>query len=207
MTKIMPIPNFLLDISIFNYGDISTCSFHATKLFHTGEGGAIICKDADIKQEIWYRHNFGHDGYEDFHGLGINAKMSELQAAMGLCVFPYIDSIVLERKKVCNLYDAHLDFKNLKKLKIRNHTQWNYSYYPIIFESEKHLKITKVKLEKNNIFPRRYFYPSLENLPYVNSNSCAIANSITKRVLCLPNYVGLKEEQIEVIVNLINDAH
>ena len=87
------------DQSIFNYGDVSTCSFHATKLFHTGEGGALFCQNEDTYQEMWYRHNFGHDGPERYHGLGMNAKMSELQAAMGLTVLPYMAHILNERKR------------------------------------------------------------------------------------------------------------
>ena len=91
--------------SIFNYGDVSTCSFHATKLFHTGEGGALFCQNEATRQEMWYRHNFGHDGHEKYHGLGMNAKMSELQAAMGLSVLPYMEHILAERKRVCSFYD------------------------------------------------------------------------------------------------------
>ncbi len=85
--------------SIFDYGDISTCSFHATKLFHTGEGGALFTKDEELMHKLFYHHNFGHKGQEDFYGLGINAKMSELQAAMGLAVFPYLEEIMAGRRK------------------------------------------------------------------------------------------------------------
>ncbi len=122
--------------SIFNFGDISTCSFHATKLFHTGEGGALFCKDDDLKHKIFYSHNFGHNGPYDFSGLGVNAKISELQAAMGLSVLPYIDYIISERKKVVEYYNANLDFSCLNKMALRQGTDWNYSYYPVIFKSE-----------------------------------------------------------------------
>jgi dTDP-4-amino-4,6-dideoxygalactose transaminase len=192
--------------SIFSYGDINTCSFHATKLFHTGEGGALFCQDEKTRREIWYRHNFGHKGYEDFHGLGINAKMSELQAAMGLCVLPYVKHITTERKRVCDFYDANLDFSTLKKIKIRDKTEWNYAYYPIIFESEKHLLEVKSSLEKQNISPRRYFYPSLENLPYIKSQKCTIADGIAKSILCLPLFVELKNKDAERIVNIVNNV-
>lgn len=83
--------------SIFNFGDVSTCSFHATKLFHTGEGGAIFCGDSKLQEKLFYSHNFGHNGPLDFHGLGINAKISELQSAMGLAVFPYMDFIKIQK--------------------------------------------------------------------------------------------------------------
>ena len=85
--------------SIFNFGDVSTCSFHATKIFHTGEGGAMFCKDPELYKKLFYSHNFGHKGETDFHGLGINAKMSELQAAMGLAVLPHLSGLIEARKK------------------------------------------------------------------------------------------------------------
>lgn len=192
--------------SIFNYGDVSLCSFHATKLFHTGEGGALFCQDQQTYHDMWYRHNFGHDGPEKYYGLGINAKMSELQAAMGLCVLPYMNDIITERKRVCDYYDEHLDFLFLTKLKIRQHTEWNYAYYPIVFESEAQLLVTIQNLETQNIYPRRYFYPSLEDLPYIDSKHCAIANDIAKRILCLPLYTSLKEKDLESIVTIINNG-
>ena len=190
--------------SIFNYGDVSTCSFHATKLFHTGEGGALFCQDKATRQEMFYRHNFGHDGPEKYHGLGINAKMSELQAAMGLSVLPYMKHILTERQRVCDYYDQHLEFSKLSKLKIREHTQWNYSYYPVIFKTEEELLETMKRLASEDIYPRRYFFPSLEALPYIESNLCPIAEDIAKRVMCLPLYTTLKEKDLEIIVNLIN---
>jgi dTDP-4-amino-4,6-dideoxygalactose transaminase len=104
--------------SIFEYGDISTCSFHATKLFHTAEGGAVFCKDENIMDQIFYSHNFGHDGPLAFHGLGINGKISELQAAMGLAVLPHMETILMDRKKVVDFYKQNLHFDtNTKKIK------------------------------------------------------------------------------------------
>lgn len=148
------------DETLFNFGDVSTCSFHATKLFHTGEGGALFCKEKDLFHKLFYSHNFGHNGPLDFYGLGINAKISELQSAMGLAIFPYMDTIISERKKVVDFYNASLNFKILKGLKLRENTSWNYSYFPVVFESEEQLlKVQKV-LNENDIFPRRYFYPS-----------------------------------------------
>jgi dTDP-4-amino-4,6-dideoxygalactose transaminase len=191
--------------SIFNYGDVSTCSFHATKLFHTGEGGALFCKDADTRQEMFYRHNFGHDGPEHYHGLGINAKMSELQAAMGLSMLPYMEHISSERKKVSDLYEKHLNTKQVTLLKYRADTQRNYAYYPVIFKSEIQLLELMKRLAVQEVYPRRYFYPSLEDLPYVNSKSCPITSDIASRVLCLPLYVGLETEQQMKIIECINN--
>jgi dTDP-4-amino-4,6-dideoxygalactose transaminase len=190
--------------SIFEFGDVSTCSFHATKLFHTGEGGAMFAKDVDLQHQLFYSHNFGHNGPLAFHGLGINGKISELQAAMGLAVFPYMEKIILERKKVVDFYNANLDFSKLRSLKIRENTDWNYSYYPVIFESEEQLLRIEKALNENKIFPRRYFYPSLNTIEYVNGQPMPISESIASRVLCLPIYVGLEKTNLESIVYIIN---
>jgi len=187
--------------SLFNYGDVSTCSFHATKLFHTGEGGALFCKDKKLMQQLYYHHNFGHKSNNSFQGLGVNAKMSELQAAMGLTVLPYMSEIIEARAAIVNYYDIHLS--NVKKMKIRRDTKWNYSYYPIIFDSEKELLKAESRLNKLEIFPRRYFYPSLENLPYINSKKCNISEEISKKVMCLPLYVGLEKENLNKIIKYL----
>jgi len=190
--------------SIFEYGDVSTCSFHATKLFHTGEGGAVFCNDAKLKDEFFYSHNFGHNGFLDFHGLGINGKISELQAAMGLTILPYIEVILKERKKIVDFYNYFIDFSYVKTFKLRENTKWNYSYYPVIFESEKQLLSVQKSLNENNIFPRRYFYPSLNTLNYVGLCQMPISESISKRILCLPLYVGLNISDVNKIVKMIN---
>lgn len=190
--------------SIFEYGDISSCSFHATKLFHTGEGGALFCNDIALMRQSFYSHNFGHNGPLAFHGLGINGKISELQAAMGLAVLPYIEHIVDERKKVVEYYDIHLNFACLKKMKLREGTEWNCSYYPLIFENEAQLLQTQKALNDKFIFPRRYFYPSLNTLDYVKRQFMPISESIASRILCLPLYVGLEEKDLVQICKIIN---
>lgn len=190
--------------SIFNYGDVSTCSFHATKLFHTGEGGALFAKNTDLQHQLFYSHNFGHNGPEAFHGLGINAKISELQAAMGLTVLPYMKRILTERKKVVDFYNLHLDFSKLQPQKIRENTQWNYGYYPVVFESEEKLLAVQKLLNKNNIFPRRYFYPSLNTIEFTKGKIMPISERIAASVACLPLYVGLKKDKLKLICTLIN---
>lgn len=192
------------DVSIFNYGDVSTCSFHATKIFHTGEGGAMFCNDDETHKKLFYSHNFGHDGPLAFHGLGINAKISELQSAMGLAVYENLELIFSERKKVVDFYSSNLQFTKLSKLKIREKTNWNYSYYPVIFESETKLLEVQNVLELNDIFTRRYFYPSLNTINYINGEPMPISESIASRILCLPLYVGLTTADLEKIVALIN---
>lgn len=190
--------------SIFNFGDVSTCSFHATKIFHTGEGGALFCKDKSLFDQLYYSHNFGHNGPLDFHGLGINAKISELQSAMGLAVFDHLETIFEERKKVVDLYQQLLDFSVLKTMTIRENTKWNYSYFPVIFPSEASLLKVMNTLQTKSVFPRRYFYPSLNTINYVNGPTMPISESIAQRILCLPLYVGLSSSDIEMIATTIN---
>ena len=190
---------------LFNYGDISTCSFHATKIFQTAEGGAMFCNDAELNHKLYYSHNFGHDGPLNFHGLGINGKISELQAAMGLAMLPYMKDILFERKKVVEFYNENLDHSSIQLLKIREGTEWNYSYYPVIFTNEEMLLKVEQNLAENNIKPRRYFYPSLNTLSFVNGESMPISESIASRILCLPLYVGLTEDNLELICRLVNE--
>lgn len=190
--------------SIFNYGDVSTCSFHATKIFHSGEGGAMFCNDKKIFDKLYYSHNFGHNGPVDFHGLGINAKISELQSAMGLAVFDNLEHIFEERKKVVDFYLKNLNFDKVATMKIRENTEWNYSYFPVIFQSEEELLKAQQRLNEAKIFPRRYFYPSLNTINFVNGETMPISESIASRIVCLPLYVGLTEEELKLIVDLIN---
>jgi len=190
--------------SIFNFGNVSTCSFHATKIFHTGEGGCMITADKELHEKLFYHHNFGHNGPEDFHGIGINAKTSELQAAMGLAVFNHLDEIFKGRKNAVGVYDEFLDFSKIKKMKLREGTEWNYHYYPVIFESEETLVKVKEALNKENIFPRRYFYPSLNTVKYLNGEKMPISESISKRIVCLPLYAELEPEIVEKISKIIN---
>jgi len=188
--------------SIFDYGDVSTCSFHATKLFHTGEGGAMFCGDDDLHKQLYYSHNFGHKGKLDFHGLGINGKISELQAALGLTLLPYMPEILEARKKVVAYYDQHLK-KDLQKLSIREGTEWNFSYYPVIFQSEEELLEVQHQLNAQDIFPRRYFYPSLNTLPYVEPTPMEVSEGVAARIMCLPLYVGLDESELDTIVSFL----
>lgn len=191
--------------SVFNYGDVSTCSFHATKLFHTGEGGAIFTNSQTLFDKLFYHHNFGHDGPEHFFGLGINAKMSEPQAAMGLAVLPYMNKILKERKRAVTFYKNAFKTVDIQLLKLRENTQWNYSYFPIIFKNETELLSVQAALNKNNIFPRRYFYPALNTMPYLKEEKMPIAESIASRVLCLPLFVGLDEDNLNTIVNIVKN--
>ena len=191
--------------SILNWGDISTLSFHATKLFHTGEGGAVVCNNDELAHKIFYSHNFGHDGPEAFFGLGINGKVSELNAAMGLAVLPHLDEIIADRRKTSQLYDSSAKRANLRKPTMREEIEYNYIYYPVVFPTEACLLKTKEELNRNEIFPRRYFYPSLNNLPYVEKQEVAVSEEISRTILCLPLYAGMNETDVCRIGEIIRD--
>jgi dTDP-4-amino-4,6-dideoxygalactose transaminase len=190
--------------SIFEYGDISTCSFHATKLFHTGEGGALFTKNPDLYEQSFYSHNFGHNGALNFYGLGINGKISELQAAMGLITLSHISSIIKSRAEAVALYERSLNFSKIMKIKLREDMQWNYSYFPILFESEDILMKVQNALNTIEVFPRRYFYPSLNTLKYVSESKMCISEKTASKILCLPLYYNMDEDIILLIANTIN---
>jgi dTDP-4-amino-4,6-dideoxygalactose transaminase len=210
-----------------NYGDISIISFHATKLFHTIEGGALIIKDDKLYEKAKKIINFGYFNGE-IKEIGINLKMNEFQAGMGLCVLEDINLIMEKRKELWSNYYNELKGRfQFQKLNTNN-----YHYFPIIFESEEKLLKVVVDLNKLNIYPRRYFYPSLDTIDYINENKdntidkldyvnekkceklkdlsnnsrqiCKKSRSISKRILCLPLYYDLtKQEQDKIIEVLI----
>ncbi len=180
------------------YGDASTLSFHATKLFHTVEGGAIIVKNAAEDKALKLIKRFGHLGDEHFR-LGINGKQSEFHAAMGLAVFAHLKEILAERKQICEMYDDQLNGK-IRRPKKQKDLEYNYAYYPVVFESEKELLSAFARLEKIGVYPRRYFYPSLNGLPYLkNTEACPVSEDISKRIACLPLFVGLHDNDISRI--------
>lgn len=189
--------------SVFEYGDISIVSFHATKLFHTVEGGAVFTKNETLFKRMSFMRNFGHDGPGKFNGVGINGKNSEFHAAMGLCNLNYIAKISASQKKKCNLYSSYLNTSSIQKIAVQKHSEWNHSFYPIIFESEREILQVIDALEKEEIYPRRYFYPSLNTLEYVDSDDLPVAESASKRVLCLPLYYELTKKEIEYISTII----
>lgn len=191
--------------SILKFGDISVLSFHATKIFHTIEGGAIITNNDDLAQKIAYHRNFGHNGQEAFFGLGVNGKNTELHAAFGLCMLPRLQEIMNKRKKITEEYDKYLKKTSLQ-FQVRNaQVNYNYAYYPVIFKSEEKLLVVKESLFKRDILPRRYFYPALSSLEFLNKQSCPIAEDISKRILCLPLYHDLSINQVQKIVKIIEN--
>lgn len=190
--------------SLLSYGDITTCSFHATKLFHTIEGGACIIKDKKVSDILELQKRFGQD-FEEQKMLGINAKQSEFHAAIGLVNFTHLPEIIKARKHVCDLYDSLLG-RLIERPKSQENLEYNYAYYPVLFKSEEELLKVFTALHAEDIFPRRYFHPSLNTLSYLkNKQNCPISEDICSRIACLPLYVGLKDEEIEKICNIIRE--
>lgn len=191
--------------SLLDYGDIAICSFHATKVFHTIEGGGIISRGAEMNRKIGLLRSFGHIGDEHFE-LGINAKSSEMQAAMGLCNLKKLKHIVDNRRKICELYDQVLPLEKIQRPEMPKNLEYNFGYYPVAFRDEAAcLKVMEI-LNLNNIFPRRYFYPSLNTLPYVEQVECPVSDTLSKRILCLPLYHDLEEETVRQIASIITEA-
>jgi dTDP-4-amino-4,6-dideoxygalactose transaminase len=194
-------------VSIFNRGDLSSVSFHATKLFHSIEGGGIFCESEEVYNKLRLLRNFGHTSPQTFGGLGINAKMNETCAAMGLCNFGYIDEILEKRKAQWLFYkntitNPNVSFPNYDLKKV----EFNYAYFPLVVESETVLLKVMDLLMANDIQTRRYFYPSLNTLNYVEYMPCEISEDITKRIFCLPLYHELSEHDQARICHLINTA-
>ncbi len=186
------------------WGDIAILSFHATKLFHTIEGGALITADDTLAERIAQLRNFGHDGPEAFSGLGINAKANEFQAAMGLCVLPHVADLIARRRAISARYDALLAGAPLRRPDLRPGLDYNYAYHPVLFESEAALLAAREALRADGIQPRRYFFPPLHRLPYVHGGPLPVAESAAARVLCLPLSADLADADVDRIAGIIN---
>ncbi len=192
--------------SLLNYGDVSTLSFHATKLFHTIEGGALIINDDALVEEARYLINFGIDGPDSVKALGTNAKMNEFQAAMGLCVLDEMEKIMTMRKAVYDrYYHALKDVVTLQEFN-ENSTK-NYSYFPVVFASEKQVLDVQKALNKVGVFPRRYFHPSLDTLPYLyEAEVMPISRDLSSRSLALPMYPELQEKEQNEIIQIVKSV-
>jgi dTDP-4-amino-4,6-dideoxygalactose transaminase len=192
--------------SLARHGDISVLSFHATKPFHSAEGGAVACKDEDVSRQIGLMKKYGHLGEDDYLTIGINAKLSELHAAMGLCMLPKVNDIVASRKECFSWYDEQLEGYPLQRPVAPFGLEYNYAFYAVIFPSHDVMMRVRQALFDNGIMPRRYFHPSLNTLPFLQQElkrACPVSENVSSRVLCLPVYVGLTRAQVEVICRLI----
>lgn len=200
-------------ISILNYGDLSVLSFHATKVFSTIEGGAIVCHTAEMKHHLDNLKNFGFRGETVVEEPGINAKLNEVQAAYGLLQLKYIDRLILKRKEITDLYrDLLKDISGISFLADMENVIHTYSYFPILIDELVYgcsREVIYNKLKENNILSRRYFYPLISEFePYKNLNSASFSNleiaaKVSRAVLCLPIYVDLEKEDVVTIVNII----
>ena len=188
--------------SVFAYGDLTTASFHATKVFHTIEGGGVFTNDPELLKTMSLMRNFGHNGPDRFEGVGINGKNSEFHAAMGIVNLKWADKILESRRAQSERYDKKLSGLNVSRIKY-DPNDFNYSYYPIIFETEEQTLKAIEKLHANWIYPRRYFYPSLNSLKYVNAVEMPVSESICKRVICLPLYYELANEEIDFVSGVL----
>jgi len=181
-------------------------SLHATKVFHTCEGGLVSAADSEVAAKIEWMRRFGHREEGTFHGIGTNAKSSELHAAMGLAILPYVDEIIKARKVIINAYDEILGpCPQIVRPKQRDDASTNGAYYPVIFPSQSVLYQVKETLEKQCVFPRRYFYPSLEKALGDFGGATKVAGDISSRILCLPLFPDLAIEDAQKIAQWVKE--
>ena len=199
--------------SILNFGDLSVLSFHATKVFTTFEGGAIICHDEKMKKRIDFLKNFGFADEVTVVAPGINAKMNEFQAALGLLQLKYIDEAIEKRKNLAMLYRKNLsDIGGIRMLGEDRNVKSNYQYFPVFIDSAAFGKSRDDlynELKNSNILARRYFYPLIsqfptyKGLPSASPDNLQVAERITNEVLCLPLYADLDEDSVDNICAII----
>jgi dTDP-4-amino-4,6-dideoxygalactose transaminase len=200
--------------SVLNFGDMSILSFHATKVFNTIEGGAIVCPDEKTKKRIDYLKNFGFAGETTVIEPGINAKMNEMQAAYGLLQLKYVDGFIAKRKEIAEIYRKQLaDISGIGFLDDMNGVRHCYSYFPILIDEDKYGRSRDEvyeELKKYNIFSRRYFYPLISQFPSyrgllsAKKENLPIAESVAEKVLCLPIYPSLENQNLLNVCYLIN---
>lgn len=191
--------------SILRWGDISTMSFHATKIFHTAEGGAVITKDRNLYKKIQLLRNHGIQSYEKVTLAGTNAKMNELEAIMGLCLLDNFNTLEKQRKKRYMIY--YNAFSRHPKIRLQkiNSSRYNYSYFPVCFSSESMRNKIFKSLLKNGFRARKYFYPPTHELPYTHGSNEKLPNStlIAHTVLCLPLYPDLPIREIKKVIDIV----
>lgn len=201
--------------SLLNHGDLSVLSFHATKVYNTFEGGAIVCPDAKTKQRINYLKNFGFADEVTVMAPGINGKMSEVNAAFGLLQLKHVDAAIARRRKIDALYRAELSaVKGITCLPEPVDTERTFSYFPIFVENDYPLSRDGLysRLKEHNIHSRRYFYPLISDMPmYRGFPSSSQANlpaaeSISKKILCLPIYPDLLASEQEYLIEIISKS-
>lgn len=193
--------------SLLNYGDMAALSTHATKLFHTVNGGVIISQNAAQKSKIDLMRNFGHNGLNNFEEIGINGKNSELHAAMGLAILENADEIVEKRKQQSAYYFKNLIDSNFELIQIKNQGETNGAYFPVICQTKQLSKQLIDHAMDAGIELRRYFNPALNTLKFLNESACPIAEDISDRIICLPLYNDLNREDQDKVLNVIQKFH
>ncbi len=192
--------------SLLEHGDISTLSFHATKIFHTVEGGALVTDDDELAQKARFFRNFGIQGPESIPALGVNAKMNEFEAAMGLCLLDDMPAILDGRQRVYERYRDALEGVVQMQARRGDCTR-NYSHFPVVFESEAVLKRVEAALHAVDVVPRRYFYPSLDTLEYiVPPQPMELSRRLSERILCLPLHDRLDAKIQEKIIATVTSS-
>jgi dTDP-4-amino-4,6-dideoxygalactose transaminase len=190
--------------SVLNHGDISALSFHATKLFNTVEGGACVTNDDALADRVRRMRFFGFDSKKEIVDDGMNAKMTEVSAGLGLANLKYLDQVRSNRRDKYLLYKSLLSDCKFLSFQKYSSEEYNYSYLPVLFESEEILLKIKERLENNNIFPQRYFHPSLNTVSIFQPQAVLpVSERVAKTVLCLPLYDTLPNENIQGICELI----
>lgn len=191
--------------SLLAYGDISATSLHATKLLNTAEGGGCIATDPAIHERLKRIRFFGHNDAKEVIEDGFNGKMTEVHAALGIANLKYYDEVLADRKQKYQLYKEGLSTVSGLQFQKITHGEPNYSYFPIIFETEQKLLETEKELNKINAYPRRYFYPSVNTYTKIlESMPCPVSENIAKRILCLPLYYTLDAKDINALMELID---
>lgn len=201
--------------SILNYGDLSVLSFHATKVFNTFEGGAIICHDEKTKKRIDNLKNFGFINETTVVAPGINGKMSEVNASFGCLQLKHIDSVIFKRKEICEYYCEKLSSVNgISFFNIPHNVTSNFSYFPILVNSNYNLSRDDLyeKMKAKNIFARRYFYPLISEFPMyqglksAKASNLVNASDISRRIICLPLHTEIEFSDVDRICNIISEV-
>lgn len=193
--------------SVLEYGDISATSLHATKLFNTAEGGACITTNHDLHEKLKRIRFFGHNQAKDIVEDGFNGKMTEVHAALGVANVKYYDDVLRDRKQKYLYYLNQLKDLDFIRFQNSNGGTPNYSYFPVIFDSEERLLGVEKRLNNANIFPRRYFYPSVNTfVDIIEYQECPISEDISKRILCLPLYWKLSKDELKIIIETISNG-
>ncbi len=189
---------------LYSYGDISCSSLHATKVFHTVEGGLIISNNEKYNKRVNALKNFGNEDGE-YKYIGINGKASEFHAAMGLCVLDHFNEIVAKRKSIYNQYVKLL--KNYVYIPtIPKELKYNYIYFPVLFKDESQLVLVLEQLKQKGIMARRYFYPSINCLDIFEKCKCPVSENISSRIACLPMDTYLENKDIKTICQTIIES-